>query len=99
MYRLSRARLAANLLAFSDSTDKTLHRAELKSELHLLQRDYKALLYGGAMMLEVRLQVWVLLPNPCASNNANRHACVLAGASKLQSSGASSGDAKPGTGR
>lgn len=107
MYRLSRARLAGSLLAFSDSTDKAFYRAELKSELHMLQRDYKALLYGGAMVLEVRLQAWALLctgPSPgsttvCASNNVNRYACVLAGASKLQSRGASSGDAKPGTGR
>jgi hypothetical protein len=86
MYRLSRARLAANLLAFSNATDKTSARNQLKSELHMLQRDYKALLYGGTMMLQVHLQARVVLStgrNLFARSGSNLCACVHAGASEL----------------
>jgi hypothetical protein len=42
MYRLTRARLMANLLAFSSSAaDNALYRAEFKTELDLLKEEYR----------------------------------------------------------
>lgn len=55
MYRLTRARLTANLLAFSvDNADNARLKRELKDEVELLREEYRTLLYGGRM----RLQVW-----------------------------------------
>lgn len=54
MYRLTRARLVANLLAFSvDDASNDMYRAELRQELGLLAEEYRTLLYGGNMMLQV----------------------------------------------
>jgi hypothetical protein len=54
MYRLTRARLLANLLAFSVTDfDNAFYRADLKTELGLLRDEYRTLLYGGPMMLQV----------------------------------------------
>jgi hypothetical protein len=55
LYRITRARLAANFLAFStDAAENALHRAELKRRLQLLRQDYSTLMYGGKMLLAVR---------------------------------------------
>jgi len=54
MYRLTRARLAAGFLAFSaDDASNDLYRAELQRELGLLKAEYRTLLYGGPMLLQV----------------------------------------------
>lgn len=54
MYRLTRARLAAGLLAFSvDDASNDLYRADLRQELGLLKAEYRTLLYGGPMLLQV----------------------------------------------
>ena len=55
MYRLTRTRLMANLLAFSTSdADNAKYRADLRQELQLLREEYRTLLYGGPMLLMVR---------------------------------------------
>lgn len=54
MYRLARCRLAGNLLAFSSGANKAMYRAQLKSELKMLQDEHFTMLYGGRMMLQVR---------------------------------------------
>jgi hypothetical protein len=54
MYRLTKTRLAANLLAFSvDNTSNARYKAELRQELALLRQEYNTLLYGGEMMMQV----------------------------------------------
>lgn len=54
MYRLTKTRLAANLLAFSvNDADNNKYRAEPKQELGLLRKEYNTLLYGGEMMMHV----------------------------------------------
>lgn len=54
MYRLTRARLYANLLGFSvDDSDNAKYRYALKEELTLLKNEYDTLLYGGRMVLQV----------------------------------------------
>lgn len=56
-YRLTRARLMGGFLAFVTSTaDRARYRAALKEELTLLQEEYRTLLYGGHMLLQVRSQ-------------------------------------------
>lgn len=55
LYRITRARLAANFLAFSTTAaENELHRAELRHRLDLLRQDYSTLMYGGKMLLAVR---------------------------------------------
>jgi hypothetical protein len=57
MYRLTRARLMGALLAFSISDeDNARYRAALKEELALLREEYRTLLYGGHMRLQVPRQ-------------------------------------------
>jgi hypothetical protein len=42
MYRLTRARLMANLLAFAESqADNARYRTEFKTELDLLKEEYR----------------------------------------------------------
>jgi hypothetical protein len=54
MYRLTRVRLMANLLAFSvTDIDNAAYRAALQGELGLLRDEYRTLLYGGPMLLQV----------------------------------------------
>lgn len=54
LYRLTRARLMAGILAFSDTVaDNAKYRGALKSELALMQEEYRTLLYGGRMRLQV----------------------------------------------
>jgi hypothetical protein len=54
LYRLTRCRLAANLLAFSASAeDNRRHRQDLIAELALMRQEYATLLYGGRMILQV----------------------------------------------
>lgn len=54
LYRLVRARLAANLLAFATTDDaNAATRAELKDALGLLREEYHTWLYGGPMLLQV----------------------------------------------
>jgi len=50
--------MQANLLAFSaDDASNDFYRAELQQELGLLKTEYRTLLYGGNMMLQVSIQV------------------------------------------
>lgn len=69
MYRLTKARLAANLLAFSvDDASNAKYKAELKQEVALLRQEYNTLLYGGEMMLQVCVCVLCeLLLTSCSS--------------------------------
>jgi hypothetical protein len=54
LYRITRARLAGNFLAFSlTSSENAVFRAELKDRLALLCEEYSTLLYGGKMLLAV----------------------------------------------
>lgn len=54
LYRLARTRIAANLLAFSSAQgDNAVNRAILLDELVLFQEEYRTLLYGGNMVLQV----------------------------------------------
>ena len=60
MYRMTRSRLVANLLAFStEDADNAKYRTELKNELRLFKEEYRTLLYGGPMRLMVRSRVLV----------------------------------------
>jgi hypothetical protein len=57
LYRLTRARLMGGFLAFSiTDEDNAQYRAALKEELELLREEYRTLLYGGRMRLQVPRQ-------------------------------------------
>jgi hypothetical protein len=63
LYRLSRARLMAGILSFTvDDNNNAKYKAALREEVELFQQEYRTLLYGGKMMLQVGM--WGL---PCLS--------------------------------
>ena len=99
MARMARARLAANLLAFSDPAQKATYRAELKSELWALQQEYRTLLYGGPMMLQVCLSLQPDFSVGTLNDLNAQHFLVHAGRRDIRPCRTACSVSRPGPGR